>query len=854
MPIVLQTNATQTPTYSPKFFSDILTGNGKGQGLLNSKLDRVTDRLKAGSETKIYTAISTYSKPSVARSSSHEIHTIPLTHLRADTSEADIFAEAILQYQSARDTFLVYTITSTNGSVAKWYSIPLSVVFQKPFSKNGEKILTIRYLHVKEIDDLPIVSSFCESASPFYPIAAENNADPNGEADYSVHGAITKMSELMQVHFVDITKTYIDGLIKRGITNDYNLFKTLYNLTDFQLTFEHYSELFDEITRWSKNANYTVQKRLEDIILSNVNLLMLDSVHNLKADKPSHARTITPATPPATADFLSPAQREAVVTDDAFVLVQAGAGSGKSTTIIERIRYMEDTGIEPQNIRVLSLTNAAADNILSKNDKIQSMTIAKYISEIYRLNYPNQELVDYQTLKNTAMIYAGHLAITRDFTRLLKEKDNIDLLKFIRDNFDDVVQILDLTKQTTLQIQAYISYLKAETFDYGDDVANHFIVDETQDNNVFEFIYLMKIAALRKASIYIVGDASQTLYEFRGASSQALNAIETSGIFSCIKLDVNYRSNQYVLDFANTVLADIDVNRFAQIQLQANELSNSYKHEFQNTVHLKPIEVEKFAEFDEYFDDILAMQAATFIRQKVEDGEKVAILARQGKDVQKLQAWAERVFSDKTVTNLVPKRSYASTLFSTYIRSQWEALRLTPNTNIVDLIAKDIDAKLIVIYKSKADFMRTSARYQINDWVRDEGKNVRFLEAQYKAGKINRKDFMDKVRDNMIQYEIRNNVIRQSLLRQEQDKTDKETLVEQSDILISTVHSVKGLEFDNVVYLHRNGSSADSEEEKRIDYVALTRAKKAELVLDVYVAKSYSKFNYNYQNLLENYQ
>ena len=117
---------------------------------------------------------------------------------------------------------------------------------------------------------------------------------------------------------------------------------------------------------------------------------------------------------------------------------------------------------------------------------------------------------------------------------------------------------------------------------------------------------------------------------------------------------------------------------------------------------------------------------------------------------------------------------------------------------------------------------------------------------------------MNKIRDNMIQYEVRKNVIRQSLLKQEQDQLDKEELIKKSNILISTVHSVKGLEFDNVVYLHKNSESSRSksnlEEEKRIDYVALTRAKKTELILDVYLDKSYSKLNYNYQALLENYQ
>ena len=431
-------------------------------------------------------------------------------------------------------------------------------------------------------------------------------------------------------------------------------------------------------------------------------------------------------------------------------------------------------------------------------------------------------------------------------------------MTFIRDNIDDVVKILDATGQTTLQIQSYISYLKAETFNYGDDTATHFIVDETQDNNVFEFIYLMKIAALRKASLYIVGDASQTLYEFRGASSQALNAIETSGVFECIKLDINYRSNQYILDFANTTLADIDVNRFAQIQLQSGTFEKQTKKQFKETVQIKPIGVPTQKEFDEHYENHLSYVLPQYIQDKLNNNEKVTLLARKGLDVQKLENWATKNFSNYIVTNLVPKRSYSSTLFSSYIRQFWNEITLTPKSDVIDMIAKDIDSKLYNIYKGRADSMRNACRNQINNWVLEEGTNIKFLHNQFKKNLISNSEMMNKIRDNMIQYEVRKNVIRQSLLKQEQDQLDKEELIKKSNILISTVHSVKGLEFDNVVYLHKNSESSRSksnlEEEKRIDYVALTRAKKTELILDVYLDKSYSKLNYNYQALLENYQ
>ena len=86
--------------------------------------------------------------------------------------------------------------------------------------------------------------------------------------------------------------------------------------------------------------------------------------------------------------------------------------------------------------------------------------------------------------------------------------------------------------------------------------------------------------------------------------------------------------------------------------------------------------------------------------------------------------------------------------------------------------------------------MRNACRNQINNWVLEEGKNIKFLHNQFKKNLISNSEMMNKIRDNMIDYEVHKNVIRQSLLKQEQDQLDKEELIKKSNILISTVHSV----------------------------------------------------------------
>ena len=825
--------------FSPTFFHKVLTGNGGNRGLLTQSLNPTNENIHPN---KIDHNFIRKNLKKITNNQFEYYH-IPFTNIVTETEQDLInFAKIILSYDSAKTVFEM--VNNENNIL---YSIPVNATFTKSLSKNLQSSFKVTYLNTVNDKNgkiqLAYLSELPQNKEP------KSKIENNTELTYSVYNAITKMSELMKVHFADITSAYINSLINRESKDP---FKSLSNLEEFGLTFEQYSELYENIKLWNQKCDKNQTNLLSQYTLSNTNILMLDSVNNLIKDQNEHARVIKPENDIQLASYLSKQQLQAAKTHEPFVLVQAGAGTGKSTTIIQRFDYMESSGIDPSKIRILSLTNAAANNIIDKNSEIQSTTIASYINEIYKLNYPKQNIVDFNTLKNTIMIYAGHKPHAREFRNLLTDKDNMALLIFIRDNIDEVIEILNLTKQTTLQIQSYICYIKAEELDYGDDKTNHFIVDETQDNNVFEFIYLMKLATIRKASVYIVGDASQTLYEFRGASAQALNAIETSGAFECIKLDTNYRSNQYILDFANVTLADIDVNRFAQIQLQSNERPETNRQDFMKTVDIKTVEVRVLKDFEENFDDFLNLNAKDYINSKLANNEKVVLLARKGADVNKLQKWAEEQYSDKKVLNLVPKRAYSSDLFSNYVRICWNDLVLTPKTDILTTIVKDIENKLVTIYKSRVDMMRTSSQYQISDWLNQQSKSVLFIQNMYRAGKISHQKMMDKVRDNLIQYEINNNAIRQSLLRQEQDQVDKEEMIKNADILVSTVHSVKGLEFDHVVYLHRN-SKTDNEEEKRIDYVALTRAKETELVIDVYTNKSYSKLKMNYDGLLDTY-
>ena len=151
----------------------------------------------------------------------------------------------------------------------------------------------------------------------------------------------------------------------------------------------------------------------------------------------------------------------------------AGAGTGKSTLILGRIDYLMTCGVNPNDIMVLSFTNAAADNIKEKNPNVHSMTIASMIHEIYSANFSGHELSSLDTIINSLDIYypttvgtqspQQKVAVTfkRRCSRIIRNDANAftDMNNFIEENYDDVIAILDTIHQTSLELEIIICYI-----------------------------------------------------------------------------------------------------------------------------------------------------------------------------------------------------------------------------------------------------------------------------------------------------------------------------------------------------------------------------------------------------------
>ena len=572
----------------------------------------------------------------------------------------------------------------------------------------------------------------------------------------------------------------------------------------------------------------------------NLNLLLADTLQQLSDNKDKLPHI---ASNGAKGDkFFSRKQRDAIESTEPLVMVQSGAGSGKSSTIRGRIKFLLDAGVTPSDIMVISFTNAAADHISEIAPDVHSMTMAKMIHEIYSTNYPNHELSSIQTLINSVDIYLDPMdEFTVDFRHKLKNLSFTDknattkMNNFVEANFDKVIEALDIIGQTTLELEIIICYQMIDSLIEPDTIASkHLIVDEVQDNSVFEFIYTLKYIAKHLETLFVVGDSSQTLYEFRSANPTALNVLENSGIFKTYKLDINYRSNQEILDFANVTLADIEANRFANIQLQSHDFRNADNpvtcDTFKNRVKVVATQASNRQEVRDKLPELLTTEFVPWAQDIINRDEKICILAYSRDDVMRLQQAVEALFPAETTVSLVPEKQFNNTAFSEYIRRYWNDVQFVPKKSLSADIRAEIINRLPILV-SNVKNSRPVVEEMLNDWDANYYELIRQWIAQYEMGIIDEDTLLVRVRDSLLHTEISHNAERQSVLAQRNAAQKEAAADSNARFFFSTIHSAKGLEFDNVCLLYQGGNFEKSEENKRMYYVALTRAMNSELIL-----------------------
>ena len=415
----------------------------------------------------------------------------------------------------------------------------------------------------------------------------------------------------------------------------------------------------------------------------------------------------------------------------------------------------------------------------------------------------------------------------------------------------------DLIFKTVELFRAWPSVLE-----YYQDKFRYIMVDEYQDTNTAQF-ELIRLLASKYRNICVVGDDDQSIYKFRGANIR--NILDFEKVYpdaKVIKLEQNYRSTQTILDAANSVIKRNSARKDKSLWTDKGDGSK---------VH--------FRQFDTAYEE--AEFIADDIASKVRRGEArysdCAVLYRTNAQSRLLEEkmllssipydvvggvnfYSRREIKDilaylKTIDNAkddlavkriinVPKRGIGATTLSKiqdYAIDEgiqfYDALKQADKIPGVKASGKIMPfINMIEVFRAKAEFLT------VEELVSDVLRTTEYIENLDGADEIEiqtRVDNIDEFINKVIAYEEENDdATLSSFLEEVALVADIDKLDDENDhVLLMTLHSAKGLEFPNV-YLsgmedglfpsYMNIASDDSqelEEERRLCYVGITRAK-----------------------------
>lgn len=883
MPIIMnqldddmqQLAQTNAKTYSPKFFDKKLTGKGgNAPGLLSIRNNPPSVQPAKTSIQHFHD----YSKPSVYTRGNNTVYKIPVNTLHpnvmntldrtfakdvaqltkiGETQSAEIYAKLNITTFTLDETLEIdpysgmskkktdftpayylrlYVLQKNNVSDEEFLKIPN---FRNlPYRKENS------FSDIKTINPIEDWNQYIKHDLVNNGATCDDKAFMDYMINYEVYDDTVEKAEIWTEHMDDIINDILRCFKNQSTpmnTAVERMTEQVRYIMNYNIPLDKYRAIYNLITGYfnAHDANEICKQNL-NLLLSNTLENLDQNKANLQSFQPPHKLQI-----PSSVQKLSKEQMTAVKSTEPLILVQAGAGTGKSTLILGRIDYLIACGVDPQDITVLSFTNAAADNITAKNPNVHSMTIARMIHEIYTANFTQHELSQLDTLMNSLKIYyptesQDYKTVVYQFITCIENMlrntptNFTDMNNFIEAHYDEVIQILDKIHQTSLELEIIICYQKIDTFIEPTSIQSKFlIIDEVQDNSIFEFVYTLKYIAKHKESMFIVGDCSQTLYEFRASNPRALNILESSGTFATYQLNTNYRSNQEILDMANVLLNNIEANQYANIQLRANARAQVTEQSFLEKVHFDYVQLQRINDFHDALPSIFARDVRPYINQCLLRGEQVAILAFTRRDINAIKTILQNQYPnlnpETDIVSLVPNRMYNDTVFSKFICKYWSQIQFAPAANIMQTIGQHIMAKLPYFMHND---QKQAPRVQgmISKWIQEEGSKVQTWYNQVMNAQITQDDFLNFVKENMLEFEIKTNAVKQSLLSARNQENKQSANISTAKFLLSTIHSAKGLEFDNVIVLYKNNNDLE-EEKKRMYYVAFTRAMKSEYIL-----------------------
>ena len=587
---------------------------------------------------------------------------------------------------------------------------------------------------------------------------------------------------------------------------------------------------------------------------------------------------------------LNRGQDEAIKHGNGPCMVLAPPGSGKTLIVTERTRYLiEESGVRPDQILVITFTRYAAREM---KERFERLTAGKN----YPVTFGTFHSIFYGILKCAYGIGANNLMSEKESSVLLQEvldQTNIESTPEVEDEEELVRELLRevgmvknglchlkdfhskyLTQDEFAEVFRSYEHQKKELkkFDFDDMLVQcyalfrkkpeilqgwrkrfqYILIDEFQDINRVQYEVIRMLAAPRY-NLFVVGDDDQSIYGFRGAKPELMLYMKQEfPSLRTISLTVNYRSTEFITGAAARVILHNDTRFYKRVQ--------SFRGRGQN-VHVQEV-------LDEQEE---AQYVTEEIQKKLDQGIKpgeIAVLFRAA-----VQA---RMISEILSEHRIPfeMRDYVTNFYRHFIVKDMMAyLQLAAGKRDRSLFLTICNRPLRYLARNsmenrQVNFEELRKFYCDKDWMLDIidqfDVDVRMMKnmapyaaIQYIRKKIGYDDFLKEyaekhqiswkqLMDVMAELEERSKNFKSydeweihiakytQELEEQQAKARKIKGERENKVQLMTIHSSKGLEFEDVFVIHANEGEIphqkaekkdEIEEERRLFYVALTRAK-----------------------------
>lgn len=610
---------------------------------------------------------------------------------------------------------------------------------------------------------------------------------------------------------------------------------------------------------------------------------------------------------------LNPQQLAAVKYDDGPSLVIAGAGSGKTRVLTNKIMYLVKNGHDPRRIMALTFTNKAANEMRERIAGLIGLVEASKLwmgtfhSVFLRILHSNAERIGFSpnfTIYDASDSKSLIKTVIKDMQ--LDEKDypaNV-VASIISRAKNSLVSPADYMRDTALVSrdnavkrpmvgEIYSKYWSrcraANAMDFDDilfytnillrdhpdvleryqDYFTYILVDEYQDTNFAQHLIVSQLCKKHR-NLCVVGDDAQSIYSFRGANIRNILSLPKQyPDMKMFKLEQNYRSTKNILNAANSLIAK------NKEQIQKNIFSD-------NPTGGKIPVIEAFSDYEESY-----IVANKLIEIKMLQGgsyEDFAILYRTNAQ--------SRVLEESLRKRNIPYRIYGGLSFYQHkeIKDALCYFRVAVNPDddealrrIINFPARGIGEKTLLKLRQcamegnvsmwevidnlndyptglnsgavkKLDSFKNLVRqfidknadganaYEMGSLIFSSTKILSSLYTDNTPENISKQENLNELLSAMQQFvdthleEGAQNIGLYDFLSEVSLATDQDTKGEDNlpRVTLMTVHAAKGLEFRNVIIvgvedelfpsIHSSGSTAEIEEERRLLYVAITRA------------------------------